>query len=61
MFGVAFGFENWTAPLLSVGACPQQDLPCKVLGFCKETAFSGTFPPVYSYFSRFSEEQHSRG
>ena len=22
-------------PLLSVGACPQQNLPCKVLGFCK--------------------------
>ena len=22
MFGVAFGFENWTAPLWSVGACP---------------------------------------
>jgi len=22
-------------PLLSVGACPQQNAPCKVLGFCK--------------------------
>jgi len=22
-------------PLLSVGACPQQNLPCKVLGFSK--------------------------
>ena len=51
----------WIVPLLSVGACPQQNSPCQVLGFCKETAFSGTFPPVYSDCSRFSEEQHSRG
>ena len=44
-----------------MGACSQQNAPSKVWGFCKETAFSGAFTPVYSYFSRFSEEQHSRG
>jgi hypothetical protein len=53
--------NTWIVPLLSVGACPQQDSPCTVLGFCKETVFSGTFPPVYSDCSRFSEEQPSRG
>ena len=36
--------NTWIVPLLSVGACPQQNSPCQVLGFCKETAFSGTFP-----------------
>jgi hypothetical protein len=30
------GFINLLiVPLLSVGACPQQNLPCKVLGFSK--------------------------
>ena len=36
------------APLLSVGACPQQNSPCQGLVFCKETAFPGAFPPGYS-------------
>ena len=49
------------SPPLEGGACPQQDSPCQVLWFCKETVFSGTFPSVYSYCSLFSEEQHSRG
>ena len=53
--------KGLVVPLLSVGACPQQNSPCQVLVFCKETAFSGTFPRVYSDGSRFSEEQHSRG
>jgi hypothetical protein len=53
--------QDGIVPFLSVGACSQQDSPSKVLGFREQTAFSGEFPPVYSYFSRFSEEQHSRG
>jgi hypothetical protein len=53
--------QDGIVPFLSVGACSQQDSPSKVLGFREQTAFSGEFPPVYSYFSRFSEKQHSRG
>ena len=31
------------------------------VGILQRAAFSGTFLPVYSYCSRFSEEQHSTG
>ena len=33
--GIIDDSEDWIVPLLSVGACPQQNVPCKVLGFCK--------------------------
>ena len=43
----------WIVPLWSVGACPQHNSPCQVLGFCKKMAFPGAFPPVFSYLPRF--------
>ena len=33
----------WIVPLWSVGACPQQNSPSQVLGFCRQTAFSSVF------------------
>jgi|GEM_PF-6186260 hypothetical protein len=59
--GLKKGLQNGIVTLLSVGACPQQNSPCKVLGFCKETAFSGTFTPGYSYFSDFQRNNTQEG
>ena len=33
--GLKKGLQNGIVTLLSVGTCPQQNAPCKVLGFCK--------------------------
>ena len=44
-------------PLLSVGACPQQNSPCKGLGFCRETAFPGALPPGYRYFQKNNPQE----
>ena len=52
---------SWIVPLLSVGACPQQNSPCKVLGFAKRRRFPVRFPRFTVIFTDFQRNNTQEG